>query len=179
VRCIDKLRSGDLYPTEIGENLLPIVTAVSPAFIELSRATRHMVDALASEEAIRSRCDAIRLTTEHADAAAASDRREAMELELRGPDGAVIPTEDIDVRDTEFMLALADEAMDEFDIEDIDPILATDEQKELRQLLADDEALFEDELDIDDDPTPYVPDEECVYPRYQIHVRLRDNAAIP
>jgi hypothetical protein len=181
VRWMERLRSGDLYPTEIGEALLPIVTAVSPAFIELSRATRDMADTDDSEEAIRARCHAVRLTTEHADASAESDRREAMELELRSPDGSVIPTEDIDVRDTAFMLALAEESMDDFDLEDIDPIFATDEQKELLEMMAHDEAMFEQDFaDWDDDTSmPYVPDDEIIYPRYQIHVRLLDDAAIP
>jgi len=57
-----------------------------------------------------------------------------MELELRGPHGSVIPTEDIDVRDTEFMLALTDESMNDFDLEDVDPIFATDEQRELLEI---------------------------------------------
>src|SRR5262245_767188 len=97
VRCFERHRMGDFHPTEIGEKLMPIVTGVAQATLILARSISSEDDPCATD------------TTEYADTAAAQAHYDALELELRGPDGSVIPTEWISVRDLEYLQTLVDE----------------------------------------------------------------------
>jgi hypothetical protein len=170
-----KQRMGDLNPTDLGEKLLPLATEVSRAVIELGKVSREMA---ADEERNGSSLgDLLRHTTEGADYAAAQVHEDSLELELRGPDGAVVPTEWIDIRDTHYLLALAQEA------EDVPgPLFDEEEDPELMAAIEHDETLlrfqFDDELASElgsDEPWQ----EETPFPRYQIQVRLLDDRSIP
>lgn len=175
VRCMRKQRMGDLNPTELGEKLLPLATGVSRAVIELGMVSREL--AADTERSGASLDDLLRHTTEGADFAAAQVHEDSLELELRGPDGSVVPTEWIDVRDTHYLLALAQEA------EDVPgPLFDDEEDAELMAAIEHDEALmrfqFDDELASEfgnDEPWQ----EETSFPRYQIQVRLLDDRSIP
>lgn len=163
VRCFEKHRMGGFHPTEMGEKLMPVITGVAKATLNLARSISSESDSSATD------------TTEYADTVAAQAHYDALELELRGPDGAVIPTEWIDVRDLEFLEALVDEREREEDIfgssedEAIDP--------ELEAAIQHDLAII-DEWHANDPPE----DESWEEPeplRYQIQVGLVSDASIP
>jgi hypothetical protein len=106
---------------------------------------------------------------------------DSLQLELRGSDGRVIPTEWIDVRDTEQLLALAGEIPDEdFDDAEMDPQLRAD--------IDHDRAVIE-EWDREREPDGLWEDydrslirewqDTVMFPRYQVQVRLIDDADVP
>jgi hypothetical protein len=195
VREIPRLRTGDFRPTGDGAALMPVAAGVSPTVIELGKLARRAAGDHGGDSARADGrpCDALRLTTEFADFAEASNRRDALELELRGPDGAVVPTEWIDVRDTELLLALGrDEtlAFDDFDGVEPDEVGIPIPDCPICDELCDDalddfdEMLLREELDAPDDFEPdlsptLVEDGEREYPRYQLQVMLLDDSAIP
>jgi hypothetical protein len=86
-RCLTTISQGWFHPNALGERLMPMATGVAPA-----ARTLHV---LGSDETAR------------ADLLAAVDQEEALELELRGENGSVIPTEDIGIIDTHYLLSLA------------------------------------------------------------------------
>ncbi len=105
---------------------------------------------------------------------------DSLQLELRGPNGRVIRTEWIDVRDTEQALALAREIpMDQFDDGELDPQLRADIEHDM--------ALFEewfgdqepDDLWDDYESRPLPEWQESSFPRYQVQVLLLDDADVP
>lgn len=168
---------GDLIPTPLGEQLLPVVTGVSRALIEKSR----------EERAQRQSGGTTTLDVNFADprSSACADIMEAtthatsLELELRGPDGRVIPTESIGVQDTEFLLSLARDA-ESPELEDgWDPEL----DAELSSMMVEDDEQDE-ELALDE-PAELWRDygderiEEGTWPRYQIQVQLIDDDNVP
>jgi hypothetical protein len=95
---------GDFEPTELGDRLMPTMTGARGAPIDVQRTNEFA----------------------EADAAAAQVHFDSLELELRAPDGSVVATEWIDVRDTALLLSLGDEIDEE--IGAIDPVLADDER---------------------------------------------------
>lgn len=113
-----------------------------------------------------------------------------MALELRGPDGKVIPTEDIAVRDTEFLIewseatgqreadALADDeaaaitALDDED--DVLPWESIEDDFDEAALVAELEALS-----ADDAADGWRQREERPWMRYQLQVRLIHDWSIP
>jgi len=98
-----------------------------------------------------------------------------LELELHGPDGSLIETEDIGIRDTEFALSLVNadverELDEELALDEDNP--SSDELGELEQ-----EMLGEhDEWSLDLDPGCDEPPRP--FPRYQIFVQLIDDADV-
>jgi hypothetical protein len=130
VRCMPRLRSGDLSPTDC------------------------------------------------ADLLAAADRLEPLDLELRGPDGEIVPTERIFVRDTERLLALAAEAeREDWDDAEVDVEFALGERLEFDPTRPYDEGdLVAPEMDLYQELEDLEPRE---FPRWQIHVTLVDDSAIP
>lgn len=175
-----KSRMGDFFPTDLGEKLMPIATGLSPAGIELGRVSRSMdrsdSDGTASCE---TRLDRLRSTTEYADYAAAEAQSEALDLELRGPDGAVIPTEWIAITDTEFLLSLAEEPFGDDWQSDHPQAFDLEQEAELekaieanRALLDEIQAGFDESHDWDESA-----DSDC--PRYQIHAHLVDSRSVP
>ena len=169
-RAFARHRMGDFHPTEVGSRLMPIATGVSPAGIELSRKITRTSGQLD---------DAARTTSEYADFAAAADHCEALTLELRAPDGSVIPTEWIDVRDLDFLTSLVVEEDLEMDEGESEP------PGDIEDELSDD---WDEILSgFDGDANMFGPDLENEeqwqasrdFPRYQLQVMLRDDAAIP
>jgi len=79
-------RCGWLHPTPLGEQLLPAACGVAPAF----RAQFMLGDD----------------PTLRADVQAAIDQEAALELQVRGPDGCVIATEDVGITDTHYLLSI-------------------------------------------------------------------------
>jgi hypothetical protein len=179
-RGFAKHRMGDFYPTDIGATLMPIATGVSPTGIGLAR----VVSGTSAESSKSLSEEEIRKTSEYADFAAAVGHQEALELELHGPDGAVISTEWIDVRDTEFLLSLLDDdLMDGIGRDaDLRPWDTEDSDSGDEDATDDFEAWLDsrgraawspeiEESDADDDAGEF--------PRYQLHVMLRDAGAVP
>ncbi|MGQ0712310.1 MAG: hypothetical protein ACT4PJ_01120 [Gemmatimonadaceae bacterium] len=174
-RVFPRHRMGDFHPTEAGEKVMPVATGVSRAGVDL-------VKTLSGSRPGGHAREQLRQTSEYADLAAAEDRCDALALELRGPDGVVIPTEWIDLRDTEFLLSLAE--MEDLDvpefspefcgIEDDDcgapPLGLSENPFQAADFEEDDYASFEDEA-------PWRS--ERVFPRYQLQVMLREDASVP
>jgi hypothetical protein len=151
---------------------MPILTAVREACIALARAPHEPWTTRedGTPRTMAEREDALSRTTEFADVAAAEAHVEALELTLRAPDGSIVLTESIEVRDNEFTLSLATED----DVTVPDPLFADSEAD--KQLLADmehDAALLEEwfgpDWDCEDDR---FWEDEPAFPRYQIHVEL-------
>jgi hypothetical protein len=160
VRCMPRHRAGDLQPTEIGETLLAVACGVRPA-LRLHAHDYH-----------------------HPAVEAAIEREEALHLELRGPDGEIIPTEHLWIQDSEYLLALAEEdplpeptddeleelealdGLEEMEVEAWDP-----ENDAALAELSDVEELLE--RDFDDET------EEREWPRFQVMLVLVDDRDVP
>jgi hypothetical protein len=155
VRVFRRHRTGDFYPTDVGAKLMPVATGVSPAGINLA----GMIAGTSEGAKVGSLEEKVRQTSEWADLAAAQNHSDALALELRGPDGSVILTEWIDVRDTEFLLSLARD--DELEMTEGDGVSWDDVEEE-----------YDGDFDVD-----YGSEEP--FPRYQLQVMLRDDAAVP
>lgn len=138
-------RCGWFHPSDIGERLMPSATGVAPAL--------RAMWAIGPD------------ATARADVHAAVDHERALDLELRGPDGAVIPTESIAIIDTHHLLSLARQAPD---AEDVPGELDAEDAAEVEASLAD--------WDSDSEPADFEPpsSEEVEFPRYQIQVRFID-----
>lgn len=144
-------RTGWLHPTEIGERLLRDASSIPPAM---------RVEFTIGPDA-----------TAHADVLAAVDRVEALEMELRGPDGCVIPTEDINVVDTHYLLSLSTrESVD--DAKDEEP-LTPEQEAEIEEFV---QAWLEEHKD---DVPSSGEDEEVDLPQYQLQVTLVDDRDVP
>jgi hypothetical protein len=156
----DRQRRGWLIPTEQGEPLAAIAAGVS--------------------DAMESALEAYDLEEAAADIAAAVDRRDALELQLRGPAGNPIPVERITIRDTVVLMSVGD-ARFEADKSWYDSL--SDEEREAF------DASIDDEIDSDRRRADFAECyEELVdegpgmvhgLPRYEITVRLVDDRAIP
>ncbi len=86
------IRMGWFHPNELGQKLMPRATGVAPALRESREAGRDvLVDP---------------------DIASALDHERALELELRGPNGKTIETENIAIIDTEYLLSIQDPVED-------------------------------------------------------------------
>jgi hypothetical protein len=163
---------GDFFPTKAGEKVMPIATGVTKAGVDL-------VQSLSSAPPGSSARMRLRETSEYADLASAEDHCDALELELHGPDGNVIPTEWIDLRDTEFLLSLGEDEIEGPGMELDFSLEGEDDFGDPPPGFGDDFPDFELEnspgLDVDDAPWRL----ELVFPRYQLQVMLRDDASIP
>ena len=140
------MRCGWFHPTELGDRLMPIATAVSPALRTLYTIGRD--------------------PTVCADLCSAVDQEEALELELRSPDGALVATEDIGIIDTHYLLSLAECDLPEDDT--LDP----EQESEI-------EALFESWREENPLEIELSPADESDFPRYQIQVYLVDRDSVP
>jgi len=174
VRCIHRHRTGDFHPSEFGETLMLIFTEPSVALRALGKLGSEFEMSGGSVESRRERRKADPTwVTAQADYDAAIDRREGLSLELRGPTGAVIPTEWIDIRDTEYLAALGEELAAELELEPLDP--------EIEAAVEHDLAVLEEEGFFDDDE-PWRGNEprfDRPPARYQIHVALLDDMSVP
>lgn len=173
-------RMGDFVPTELGEKLMPVATGLSPAVMQLARVSRAMDRPNSSGSGPgEERLERLRRTTEYADYAAAEAQSEALDLELRGPDGSVIATEWIGIRDTQYPLSLDDDPFgDDWSSEDFG---AFDPEREaaLEKAIEADRALLDEMHKGFDDQHDWDEFADSDLPRYQIHVRLIDNKSVP
>ena len=134
-----ELKLGDFTATEHGEEIIAVLMA--PRQAVCSRAPYDEIEALCT-------------------------RRESVPLELRSPSGRVIPTDDIEITDLEWLLSLTPVAWRDDDWQpDVD----------MPELHADLETL--PDLDLDEFDVPDIeiaePDQQPMYPRYQIQVRIK------
>jgi hypothetical protein len=143
-------RCGWFHPTPLGERLMPAATGVAPA--------------MRAEYSIGP--DA----TLQADILAAVDAEEALELELRRPDGKRIETEYVWVVDTHYLLSIPqNDLIDEGEMYKLTP----EQEAEVDEWVAEwREAHAGEEWREDDDG-------EVNLPRYQLQIRLADQDAIP
>lgn len=157
-------KMGDFAATEYGERIIPILMA--PRKAVCSRATLEEVEALYT-------------------------RRETIPLELRAPDGRVIPTDHIEITDLEWLVSLvppepleddwrADVELAEFELREqfepeeranalmdlLPPEWLQEEHDPLR--LFDEFDIPDIEFGEEDDPNAPPP----VYPRYQLQVQI-------
>jgi hypothetical protein len=174
-----KSRMGDFFPTELGEKLMPAATGLSPAGIELGRISRAMDRSACDDtESGEAKLDRLRRTTEYADYAAAAARSEALDLELRGPDGSVIATEWIAIQDTEFLLSLAGEPFDDDWQSDYTQPFDPQQEAALEKAIEADRALLDEIQDGLDENHAWDDPVDSGFPRYQIHVHLVDNRSV-
>jgi hypothetical protein len=179
-RCFPKLRVGFFHPNDLGERLMPIACGVSPALHELSRLTRRLIP---NRHVTRRRTwdleTVLRSSTEYADVAAAGAQEEGLELELRGPNGAVIPTESIGIRDTEYVMSTDfSEDLSLYDVEAggmSDPDADAEMMAEVEEFLAELEAneAWQGSSEESGEEKP------SIWARYQIMVTLLDEADVP
>jgi hypothetical protein len=176
VRSLAFHRMGDLVTTDVGDRLLPLATAPARALRALVKASRdglHEAGASCSGEELPQ-------TTEYADAAEAFAQAESLELGLRAPDGAVIPTESVRVQDTHYLLELAREDEERFEREyfgdELDPRIAADIEHDAA-LIA--EWFADEDLDLSDVSVGDEPWQVSQFPRYQIQIHLEDDRSVP
>lgn len=143
----DGHRCGFFHPASGAEALIEIATGVSPAIFALG--------------------DDIDDPTAQADLAAAIAHCDALDLQLRGPDGQVIACDDICIRDTELLLARADMVDDDAWYESLD-----DEARAAFDASVEHDLAIIDEWFADDESAPCEPESEL--PRYQLQIQLTD-----
>lgn len=127
-------RMGGFTPTELGVKLMPILTGVGRATRQLCRLVNSQRFGLRGRELE----EALRTSPEQADVAEAEAHFEALQLELRGPDGAIVPTEWIGIRDTEEIIAFGEMVAEQRALADLmnpEPpaTLSDDERRELQE----------------------------------------------
>jgi hypothetical protein len=167
-------RMGDFFPTVFGESLMPVITGVSRALFELRKSRIERERASGKGPGALPRID---VTTEYADVAEATNRFEELELQLRGPDGAVIETEGIHINDHELAMEWCElpiGGVDEYD----ELMFDTEVDEELQAMIDHDAALIDEWFSSDGDEPGESWDEEFEsieerpLPRYQIQVLL-------
>jgi hypothetical protein len=143
-------RCGWFHPNALGERLMPAATGVPPA--------------MRAEYTIGP--DA----TLSADIRAAVDAEEALELEVRGPDGKRVETEEVWVVDTHYLLSIPEnDLIDEEEMYKLTP----EQEAEVEEWVAEwREAHAGEEWREDEE-------EAVEFPRYQLQLRLVDHNAIP
>lgn len=103
----------------------------------------------------------------------------ACSAQLRGPDGSVIATEWIAIRDTQFPLSLdGDPFDDDWSSEDFGPF-HPEREAALEKAIEADRALLDEIQEGFDDQHDWDESPDSDLPRYQIHVRLIDNKSVP
>jgi hypothetical protein len=137
-------RCGWLHPNELGERLMPAATGVAPAM-----RVAYLIGPDANLDA---------------DVLSAADHEDALALELRMPNGAVIETESIAIIDTHYLLSIPDD--DTRGDDSLEPLTA-EQQAEIDAWLEDWHA--------ERDPMDELREEETEWPRYQIQVHLADH----
>ena len=160
-RSLPGLRMGDFFPSELGDQLMPILTGEGPALIALYEVAEDTQRERPESVRPGDWPDGVRQTTEYADAMSICDELESLDLQLRDPFGEVVNTESISIRDTHRLLALAREHEDD----DRDVELTEGEMKEVEEMRAELDTLFKEE-----EYKPWEPEPE--FPRYQVMVTL-------
>lgn len=181
-RCVPLHRGGGLWPTVAGSKLMPVATGVTAATLKLAAKSRQLraPESRGTPPAQSTDESCMQQSTEYADYAAAVDQLNALALELRGPSGAVIPTEWIEIRDTEFLADLASRELEDapapepqdFDLADDTSEPFTPESTDGASWMSDEEFIAQMQFDVE-------PASPRPFPLYQIHVCLYDESAIP
>lgn len=141
-------RCGWFHPNEVGERLMPAASGVGPA--------------------IRAEVVIGPDPTLRADTFAASDAEEALELELRGPNGDRIETEYIGIVDTEYLASISTDSLDDEGLNELTPEQQTEVDEWVEQWKAEHPDWLRNSQN----------EEEVEFPRYQIQVQLVDYNAI-
>jgi len=127
-RSFPGMRMGDFEPSPIGERLLPVILGVSPAvkaLCEIVINAREEIEQKGGTPPVGEYPDAVRQTTEYADAVSIQDEVDSLALELRDDHGNVVATDWISFQDGHRLAALAREEMAA-----IDPDLEFDDDLE-------------------------------------------------
>src|SRR5690349_12778056 len=103
-RCLPKVRSGHLHPTDLGWELMPFACGVAPALRRYSELRRTLIERT-DEQPSDFSANTVEAAYAHLESASAHEQE--LVLELRDPDGRVIPTEEIWVQDSEYLLSIA------------------------------------------------------------------------
>lgn len=109
VQVFANVKFGWFHPSRAGVQMMPVLTGVGPALHKLYRMERNPVRALmrgVDHDPDGEFPRDIRRTTAYADLVSIGDQIESMALELRGPDGKIVETEDIHIDDTEWKRSL-------------------------------------------------------------------------
>jgi hypothetical protein len=160
VRCFPNIRTGDLRATPKG---VAVIERLTQARADCRATTKRVL-----WEKSESPVPESELKELMADYDAARDQEEALAMELRAPDGSVIPTTDIYVLDTEYLIAIGREAEEEDESAEI--VLSEEDQAAVDEMLA----------EWEEDHPPWAQQEPEREPeRYQIHVTLVDQWSIP
>jgi len=168
-------RSGWFHPNELGEQLMPTVALPYPAM------RAFVCQDVRGEDGQPVVQPTFRGSTLFADLAEAFHRVAALELTLHLPDGTLVPTSMLGIQDTEELRKLADWG-------DLYPAGEIPEEgepwyEELALELEDspsDWAEADEEFGEHDIDLPWVPDEGVPeFPRYQVHLLLSEENAIP
>lgn len=164
------MRAGELQVTELGLRLLSRVTETRGDGLWAAQAlnTNTPDSGMAEEERQR-------LLEVCADLAAARNYQRALELELRRADGSVVPVEQIDINDTEFLRAFSEAFEKELD--GIPGVDASVDEPSSPTPWSEDEALLHDLeiLEAEDDSSA----EAREFARFQLVVTLYDEAVLP
>jgi hypothetical protein len=175
-RCLPKHRMGWFHPSDLGERLMPIICGVKPAFFALGELTRRLIPNPYGTGRRSWDVDTVlKNSAEYADLAAAYAQEAGLALELRGPTGVVIPTEDIGIQDTEYLRSLN---FDDVSLYDVEAGRTGDVELDAETL-----AEIEEFVEEFKENTRWVSEadeeKESDLPRYQIQVHLIDEADVP
>jgi len=175
---------GDFNPSPIGEMLMPVITEPHRASIAMLRSSLERFPGVApTREVAEVRNRELERSPEQVALDAARARFDDLELELRGSDGARIPTENIHIQDCEFVISLA-EGPHALCSHDDDEPLPEELEREIEEAVKRDLEMLEMEMDENEwgDGEAWKRDEERrnrPLPRYQLMVTLLDDDAIP
>jgi hypothetical protein len=137
-------KMGDFVATEFGDEIISVLMA--PRKAVCAHAALEEVEALYTQ-------------------------RETIPLELRAPGGRVIPTDDIEITDLDWLLSLASADLQDNGWEpDLDAALEAERVDELDQLL---DEFDVPEVEMSELELPEPSASQPVYPRYQIQVRIK------
>ena len=168
-------RSGWFHPNEFGAELMPTVALVLPAMRAYLRRN------VRGDEGQPIVLESFRHSSLFADLAEALHRVDAMELTLHRPDGTLVPTSLIGLQDTEELRGLA-EWKDLYPVGEV-PSVSDEWVQELASELEEPESDWQESDDrmfdtaVEED---WAPDEEPIeFPRYQVHILLSEENAMP
>ena len=164
VPVFDKHRMGWFNPTPQGLALMPLILEERRALLDYGQLLLRGKDI--DQPPLKP--EALRDTPEYADLLAAETHRDALQLELRGPDDKVIATEWIDIRDTHA-------PPPEPPTSDHEPDLL-DECEHLSELV---EEALEERLEWRKEDLTLEPTGPVDLPRYQVQVMLASEWSIP
>lgn len=181
IRLVDRSRSGWFHPNAEGHDLMPRLASCLPAMRAYLHRDVRGADGL---QIVQQR---LMRSALFGDLAESFHHIEAMELTLHHADGSLIPTELIGIQDSERLIAMAEwddgHDVDEWSSESIliDPNEDLDDIDDLEDIveLGPEAYLGYPQHDSEPDDAWLTDFDWPTFPRYQIHVMLIDEAAIP